>query len=118
MKTQGIDAFKAAKYSAAEEHLTGSLGVKPDREAYLYLIYTQTRLNRDAALTETLQKSVRDFPGEVRFYRLYARRLADKGQSREALVQVRAGLKKHPDDLQLRMLEDFLKGTLEGQEKK
>lgn len=118
LKSQGIEAFKAAKYTIAEEHLTGSLGVKPDREAYLYLIYTQTRLNRDAALTKTLQKSVRDFPGEVRFYRLYAKHLADKGQSREALVQVRAGLKKHPDDLQLRMLEDFLKETLEGQKKK
>ena len=118
LKSQGIDAFKAAKYTASEEHLNRSLGLKPDREGYLYLVYAQMRLDRDEALTATLQKGIRDFPGEVRFYRLYAKHLADKGQSREALVQVQAGLKRHPDDLQLKMLEDFLKSAREGQEKK
>ncbi len=118
LKSQGIDAFKAAKYTEAEKSLSGSLGVKPDREAYLYLIYAQTRLGKDDALAATLEKSVHDFPEEVRFYRLYAKHLADKGQTRGALAQVQAGLRKHPDDLQLQMLEDFLKGALEGQEKK
>ncbi len=118
LKSQGIGAFKAAEYTEAEKSLSRSLGVKPDREAYLYLIYAQTRLDRDEALTATLQKSILDFPGEVRFYRLYAKHLADKGQPREALAQVQAGLGKHPDDLQLKMLQDFLKEALEGQEKK
>ena len=118
LKSQGIGAFKAAKYTEAEKNLSRSLGVKPDREAYLYLIYAQTRLGKEEALTATLLKSILDFPEEVRFYRLYARHLADKGQTGEALAQVRAGLIKHPDDLQLKMLEDFLKGALEGQEKK
>ncbi|MBW2707832.1 MAG: hypothetical protein JRD04_00870 [Deltaproteobacteria bacterium] len=118
LKSQGIDAFKVAKYTDAEKNLARSLGVKPDREAYLYLIYAQTRLGREAALTATLRKSIRHFPEEVRFYRLYAKYLADKGQAGEALAQVRAGLSKHPGDLQLQMLEDFLKGALEREGKK
>ena len=118
LKSQGIDAFKAAKYTEAEKSLSGSLGVKPDREAYLYLIYAQTRLDKDETLAATLEKSIHDFPEEVRFYRLYAKHLADRGQTREALAQVQAGLRKHPDDLQLQMLEDFLEGALERQEKK
>ena len=118
LKSQGIGAFKAAKYTEAEKSLSRSLGVKPDREAYLYLIYAQTRLGREEALTGTLQKSIHDFPGEVRFYRLYAKHLADNGQTGEALAQAQAGLRKHPDDLQLKMLQDFLKEALEGQEKK
>ena len=118
LKSQGIDAFKAAKYTEAEESLSGSLGVKPDREAYLYLIYAQTRLGKDEAIATTLEKSIHDFPEEIRFYRLYGKHLADKGQTGEALAQVKAGLRKHPDDLQLQMLEDFLKKALEGQEKK
>ena len=118
LKSQGIGAFKAEKYTEAEKSLSRSLGVKPDREVYLYLIYAQTRLGRVKTLTATLRKSILDFPGEVRFYRLYAKHLADKGQTREALAQAQAGLRKHPDDLQLKMLEDFLKGALEGQEKK
>jgi len=118
LKSQGIEEFKAAKYTAAEELLSSSLGAKPDREAYLYLIYAQTRLGRNEAIAATLEKSIHDFPEEARFYRLYTKHLADKGQTREALAQVQAGLRKHPDDLQLKMLEDFLEGTLEEQEKK
>ena len=117
-KQQGIASFKASKYTEAEEILSRSLGVKPDRETYLYLIYAQMRLDRKQALAATLQKSIEDFPEEVRFYRLYAKHLADKGKIKEALVSVRAGLKRHPDDFQLQMLENFLKESLEEKPKK
>ena len=118
LKSQGIDNFKAAQYTEAEKCLSRSLEVKPDRDAYLYLIYAQTRLDRGAPLAATLQKSLRDFPEEVRFYRLCAKHLADKGKIEEALIQVEKGLQKHPDDLQLKMLENFLQGEMEGRKKK
>ncbi len=118
LQSRGIAAFKEEKYTAAEELLSSSLSEKPDRETYLYLIYAQMRLAREAPLTTTLQNSIHDFPREVRFYRLYAKQLADKGQSKEALVQVKEGLKKHPNDIQLQMLNDYLEGILEGQGKK
>ena len=114
LKSQGIDAFKSAQYAEAEKLLSGSLDVKPDREAYLYLIYAQTRLGREGPLTTTLQKGIEDFPEEVRFYRLHAKHLADKGKIEEALTQAKKGLQKHPNDLQLQMLEDFLKSEMEG----
>ncbi len=117
LKSRGIDAFKEKKYTAAEELLSSSLSKKPNREAYLYLIYAQMRLGKKTALTATLQKSIHDFPQEVRFYRLYAKHLADRGQNKNALVQIKEGLKKHPDDPQLKMLKDYLEQTLEGQEK-
>ncbi|EFK06869.1 tetratricopeptide repeat protein [delta proteobacterium NaphS2] len=116
-KWQGIASFKASKYTEAEKLLSRSLS-KPDRETYLYLIYAQMRLNKKQALATTLQKSIEDFPDEVRFYRLYAKHLADKGEIKEALVQVQAGLKSHPDDFQLQMLENFLKESLEEKQEK
>ncbi len=115
VKTTGIDAFKKGEYAEAEKHLSRSLDTKPDRETYLYMIYAQTRLGRKKTLTETLEKSIEDFPEEVRFHRLYVKHLADNGQTKEALEQVQKGLEKHPDDLQLKMLEDYLKGSLEEQ---
>jgi tetratricopeptide (TPR) repeat protein len=118
LKSRGAEAFKAARYAEAEELLSSSLNIKPDRDAYLYLIYAQTRLGRDGPLTATLQESIQNFPEEVRFNRLYAKHLADKGQIKEALAQVAKGLQKHPGDLQLQMLEDFLKGEMKGRNKK
>ncbi len=118
LKSAGIAAFKASKYAQAEQILSRAVDLHPDQEAYLYLVYAQTRLKRKSRLTTTLQRSIMHFPGEVRFYRLYVKHLADQGKTEEALVQVRAGLVKHPDDIQLRMLENFLKESLKGPEGK
>jgi tetratricopeptide (TPR) repeat protein len=93
LKSRGIDAFKAAQYTEAEKRLSDSLAIKPDREAYLYLIYAQTRLKRGDALSATLERSTRDYPEEVRFYRLYAKHLADRGETKEALSQAGRGLR-------------------------
>ena len=117
LKSGGIAAFKEQNYETAKERLSNALSRKDDREAYLYLIYTYMRLDQGDALAATLEQSICAFPGEVRFYRLHAKHLADKGQSEKALVQVKKGLKKHPEDVQLKMLKDYLEETMKNQGK-
>lgn len=117
LKAKGIEAFKNKAYAAAERYLKDALTEKPDRNAYLYLIYTQMRLSKENALMETLDKSLQSFPDEVRFYRLYVKHLADKGESQKALQKADEGLKQHPDDFQLKMLQDVLQESLKGNKK-
>lgn len=117
LKTRGIDAFKNKAYTRAEKDLKDALSQKPDRNVYLYLIYTQMRLFKENELLKTLEMSVRAFPNEVRFHRLYVKYLTDLGENEKALQKVTEGLKQHPDDLQLKMLQELLQNKPKGKEK-
>ncbi len=117
LKTRGIDAFKNKAYTRAEKDLKDALSQKPDRNVYLYLIYTQMRLFKEEEILKTLEMSVRAFPNEIRFHRLYVKYLTDLGENEKALQKATEGLKQHPNDLQLKMLQELLQNKPNGNEK-
>lgn len=108
LKSKGIDAFKERKFKEAKTFFTKALSVKDDREVYLYLAYTQMNLGEDSEAEKTLEKGLKVFPEEVRFYRVYAKHLAATGEKKKALSLVEKGLKIAPDDTNLKFMKEYL----------
>jgi tetratricopeptide (TPR) repeat protein len=109
-KAQGIKAFKKRNFKEASEQLGKAASLKSDKQVYLYLAYAQMSLGKEAELEKTLEKGIEAFPGETRFYQVYAKHLAAKGKTDKALSLVERALKKNPDDSNLKFLKDYLQG--------
>ncbi len=108
LKARGIGGFQNRQYQEASADLTKALSLKKDREAYLYLAYAQMGLKQTVEVDKTLNQAIAAFPGEPRFYQLYARHLAEKGDTKGALSMVEQGLKAAPDNASLKSLKEIL----------
>jgi len=107
-KKQGIEAFTKRQFKEAEDKLSLALSIKEDKDAYLYLAYTQMNLGEDQKLSGTLKRAIEIFPREVRLYQMYIRYLTNKGEKADALRVLGDALKIAPDDATLRMQKEFL----------
>jgi Flp pilus assembly protein TadD len=108
LKARGIEGFQNRQYQEASTELTKALSLKKDRGVYLYLAYAQMGLKQTVEAEETLSQAIAAFPGEPRFYQLYARHLAEKGDTKGALSMVEKGLKAAPDNAGLKSLKEIL----------
>ncbi|MFO7599064.1 MAG: hypothetical protein R6X27_04555 [Candidatus Desulfacyla sp.] len=108
LKARGIDGFQNRQYQEASANLAKALSLKKDRGAYLYLAYAQMGLKQTVEVEKTLNQAIAAFPGEPRFYQLYARHLAEKGDTEGALSMVEKGLKAAPDNASLKSLKEIL----------
>jgi len=108
LKARGIEGFQNRQYQEASRELTKALSLKKDRGVYLYLAYAQMGLKQTVEAEETLSQAIAAFPGEPRFYQLYARHLAEKGDTKGALSMVEKGLKAAPDNAGLKSLKEIL----------
>ena len=110
LKSQGIEAFKKRNFKEANKQFVKALSLKDDKVVYLYLAYTQMNLGEASKLKETLERAIKAFPEEIRFYRIYAKHLASAGETKAALSLVEKGLKIDPDDSNLKFMKEYLKG--------
>jgi len=108
LKSRGIEAFQERRYKEASSDLLKALSLKSDKEAYLYLVYAQMGLKQTAEVERTFGQAIAAFPDEPRFYQLYARHLAEKGDAKGALSMVEKGLKAAPDNASLKSLKEIL----------
>ena len=108
LKSQGIEAFNKREFKEANKQFIKALSLKDDKVVYLYLAYTQMNLGETSKLKETLEKGIKAFPEEIRFYRIYAKHLASTGETKAALSLVEKGLKINPDDSNLKFMKEYL----------
>ena len=107
-KSKGIEAFTKRRFGRAHQFLSRAMSMKDDKEVYLYLAYTQMNLGEDEAAEKTLDKGIKAFPYEARFYQIYARYLASKGKKTEALALLEKALRMNPDNESLKIMKEGL----------
>ncbi|HDZ91323.1 MAG: tetratricopeptide repeat protein [Deltaproteobacteria bacterium] len=107
-KGKGIEAFTKRRFGQAHQFLSRAMSLKDDNEVYLYLAYTQMNMGEDEKAEKTLEKGIKVFPYEVRFYQIYARHLASKGRKDQALALLEKALRMNPDNETLKMMKEGL----------
>jgi len=107
-KGLGVEAFQKRDFPEAADNLKKALSLKKDKTVYLYLVYAQMSLKQSGETEETLKEAIAAFPDEPRFFQLYARHLAEKGDVDRALDMVKQGLKAAPDNASLNSLKEVL----------
>lgn len=82
--------------------------IKEDKDAYLYLAYTQSSLGEEGNMVQTLDKGLAAFPYEVRFYQIYVKYLAAHGEKQKALELLKKAEKLNPGDQSLTFLKQYV----------
>ncbi|OQY57042.1 MAG: hypothetical protein B6245_17565 [Desulfobacteraceae bacterium 4572_88] len=108
----GKEAFQKQIFGNALRYLTEALELKSDRNCFLYIVYTQQAMGLDTQARETLEKAIRTYPYDFRFYRMYAKILLNLGENQEALEYVRQGIRLNSRDEGLKFLEKHIEETI------
>lgn len=107
-KDKGMEAFKQNRYGDAYQEFADALMIKEDKEAYLYLAYTQSSLGEEGNMVQTLDRGLAAFPYEVRFYQIYVKYLAAHGEKQKALELLQKAEKLNPGDQSLTFLKQYV----------
>ena len=100
-KARGVELFNDRKYGDAYVELSKAIRLKADRDAYLYLAYTQMELGETERMEKTLGTAIEAFPYDYRLQQVYIRHLLAQGQYDDALLTVGEAQKMAPDNANL-----------------
>ena len=104
LRKKGINALNAGNYGQAYEFLEKSLKTWPDKDTYIYFIYTLSLLGEDAKLKDIIVEAIKKYPYEIKLYQLSVRYYLQKNQKEEARKLLEKGLKLNPNNPTLKAM--------------
>ena len=96
LRNYGIAAINKGEYGKAYELLGKALKTWPEKETYIYFIYTLSALGEDAKLKQIVKEALQKYPYEIRIYQISVRYYLQTGQRDEAKRLLQRGLKLNP----------------------
>jgi len=107
-KVRGVELFNERKYGDAYAELSKAVRFKADRDAYLYLAYTQMELGEIERVGKTMEAAIEAFPYDYRLQQVYVRHLLAQGEDRKAMIAVDEALKLDPGNVNLQFLKEYV----------
>ena len=107
-KARGIELFNERKYGDAYTELSKAIRFRADRDAYLYLAYTQMELGETDRVGKTMETAIEAFPYDYRLHQVYVRYLLGKGHTGQAVLVVDKALTMAPGNANLQFLKEYV----------
>lgn len=107
-KARGVELFQQRKYGDAYAELNKAVRIKADRDAYLYLIYTQMELGETLRAEKSMEAAIDAFPYDFRLRQLYVQHLLGQGHDGKAMLSVEKALTMDPSNDRLIMLKEYV----------
>ena len=113
LREKGINALNKGNYGQAYELLEKSLKTWPQKDTYIYLIYTLSALGEDVKLKQIIEEALNKYPYETKIYQISVRYYLQTNQKEEAKRLLKKGLKLNPNNPSLEAMLPLVQGKEE-----